>query len=162
MKWNKALGYGVLGAAAMSIVMGLARSMGMHVQLELMLGTMLGIAPEGSNAFVVGLVMHLMMGAAFGATYAWLFERVIHHGGVAAGALVGLPHAIVAGLFMAMIPAVHPFIPESMPAPGAFMSNLGAMGVMAELMLHVMFGAIVGAGYGHVQAERSWRGAAHA
>ena len=37
-----------------------------------------------------------------------------------------------------------------MPAPGAFMANLGMMGVGAFFMLHLIYGAIVGAMYGPV------------
>ena len=51
---------------------------------------------------------------------------------------------------MAMMPAMHPLIPEQMPAPGAFMANMGLMGVIAEIMLHLIYGAIVGAMYGPV------------
>jgi hypothetical protein len=46
-----------------------------------------------------------------------------------------------------MMPMMHPLIPEMMPAPGTFMSNMGMMGVMAEIVLHVAYGAVVGAMY---------------
>jgi hypothetical protein len=61
------------------------------------------------------------------------------------GVFVGLGHAVVAGLFMGMMPAMHPLIPELMPAPGAFMSGMGPMGVVAEFVGHALYGAIVGA-----------------
>jgi len=46
------------------------------------------------------------------------------------------------------MPAVHPLIPEIMPAPGAFTANLGTMGIAAFVILHPLYGAIVGAMYG--------------
>ena len=58
--------------------------------------------------------------------------------------LIAAGHTIVAGMFMGLVPHLHPTIPEQMPAPGFFMANLGAMGVIAEVVLHLMYGAIVG------------------
>jgi hypothetical protein len=49
-----------------------------------------------------------------------------------------------------MMPIMHPLVPEMMPAPGAFMANLGMMGVGAFFMLDLIYGAIVGAMYGPV------------
>ncbi len=51
----------------------------------------------------------------------------------------------------AMIPVVHRLIPEQMPGPGFFLANHGTMGVVAFVVLHLVFGAVVGAMYaGHV------------
>jgi hypothetical protein len=71
------------------------------------------------------------------------------------GAAFGLAHAVIAGLGMGIVPAIHPMIPERMPAPGAFMANLGAIGIVAEFALHAVYGAIVGAMYGPVIGERA-------
>jgi len=155
MRLGRAVIFGVVGAAAMSMMMLLARTMGMPAALEMMLGTMTGAGP-GPGPFALGLAIHLVMGGLFGIGYAWLFERVLHHGGAVAGVGIGLVHAVFAGIFMAVIPIIHPLIPAEMPAPGAFMANLGPMGVVAEFALHAIFGAIVGGGYGHVARERPW------
>jgi hypothetical protein len=56
-------------------------------------------------------------------------------------------NGIIGGLFMGVVPMMHPLVPETMPAPGFFMANMGVMGVVAELGLHVIYGAIVGAMY---------------
>lgn len=156
MKTGKAFVAGVAGAALMSVLMFLARTvMGMEVHLEMMLGTMIGLAP-GTTAWIVGFVMHLMLGGVFALGYAWAFENLLHRAGAGAGALLGLPHVLAAGLAMGLIPMLHPLIPEQMSAPGVFMSSLGAMGVVAEVVLHVIYGAVVGVLYGpvHVPAGR--------
>lgn len=44
--------------------------------------------------------------------------------------------------------------PQRRVAPGAFMSNLGTMGVIAEIMLHLIYIAVVGAMYGRA-ADRA-------
>ncbi len=147
MKLNKAILGGVVGAGLMSMIMAMAREMGMNVNLEQMLGTMTGMTPSATT-FVIGLVVHLMMGAAFAVAYAWLFEHVIHRGGWTTGALVAIPHIVVAGLMMGVIPMIHPLMPNPVTPPGLFMSALGPMGVGAMVMLHLIFGATVGAVYG--------------
>lgn len=51
---------------------------------------------------------------------------------------------------MGMMPMMHPRMPNPVMAPGAFLFNLGTMDVIAEFMLHMIFGAVVGAMYGPV------------
>lgn len=147
MKLGTAFVAGVVGGAAMSLLMWMARTMmDMPANLEMMLGTMLGMMP-GPTAWLIGLVMHLLISGLIALIYAWGFERVTHRAGWLVGAGFGVLHAIIAGLVMGMMPAMHPLMPEQMPPPGAYMSNLGAMGVIAEFMLHIVYGAIVGAIY---------------
>ena len=134
MKYGKAFGAGVLGAVVMTVIMAMARAMGMPVNLEMMLGTMMG-GPPSAAKWVMGFIMHLMAGGIFALIYAVGFEYLTHR----ADWLVGVRFG-----------AMHPLIPEQMPAPGAFMANLGMMGVIAEIMLHLIYGAIVGAMYGPV------------
>jgi hypothetical protein len=149
MKYGKAFGAGVLGAVVMTVIMAMARAMGMPVNLEMILGTMMG-GPPSAAKWVMGFIMHLMAGGIFGLIYAVGFEYLTHRADWLVGMGFGFIHSLFAGLFMAIMPAMHPLIPEQMPAPGAFMSNLGMMGVIAEIMLHLIYGAIVGAMYGPV------------
>lgn len=150
MRAGKAFGAGVTGAVVMSIVMAIARAMGMQVKLELMLGTMFG-SPPSPGTWALGFVIHLMMGGLFGLLYAVGFEHVAHRAGVWVGAGFGLVHALGSGLALAMVSSVHPLISAGqMPAPGAFMSGLGMMGVVAFVMLHLIYGGIVGGMYGSV------------
>lgn len=153
MKTGKAFLAGVVGGAVMSAVMWMARTlMGMDVKLELMLGTM--FMEPGTAAWVVGFVMHLVISGLIALAYAWAFENVLHRAGAGAGALVSVVHILIGGLFMGMMPAMHPLVPEMMPGPGFFMLNLGVTGLVAFVMLHVIYGAIVGAMYGPVLHPR--------
>lgn len=153
MKTGTAFVAGVVGGAAMSALMWMARMMmGMPANLEMMLGTM--VMPPGTTAWIIGFVMHLMISGAIALLYAWGFEHVTHRAGWLVGAGFGILHAIVAGMVMGMMPMMHPRMPDPMMAPGAYMSNLGMMGVIAEFMLHIVYGAIVGAMYGTVLHRR--------
>jgi len=150
MNYARAFVGGVAGGAVMSLLMAGARAMGMQATLEMVLGTMLGLAP-GTGAWVVGFAMHLVISGLIALLYGWGFERLTRRADWQVGLGFGVVHAVIGGLVMGMVPAMHPLIPEQMPAPGAFMWNLGPMGVVAEMVLHLIYGAIVGAMYGPVR-----------
>ena len=151
MKAGRAFVAGMVGGAAMSVVMWMGRSMmGMDVNLSMMLGTMFVQSP-GSTAWVIGFIMHLMISGLIALIYAWGFEHVTHGAGWLVGVGFSLIHSIGTGLFMGMMPVVHPMIKSGqMPAPGIFMANKGAMYVVMLFVLHAIYGAIVGGMYGEV------------
>jgi hypothetical protein len=155
MKIRRALGFGVLGALAISVLSALLRAAHVPIDLELILGTLTGLGP-GPLASGVGLLVHLAIGAAFGLLYGFLFERVWNHGGAATGMILGVLHAALIGMVLGLTPRFHPLIPSVLPSPGPYFANLGPLGVVAFFAVHVLYGAIVGRGYGHVAAERGW------
>ncbi len=148
MKTQSAFVAGMVGGVVMSIVMWMARLMGMQMNLEMMLGTM--VADPGMTTWVIGFVIHLILSGAIALIYAWGFEHVTHRAGWLVGAGFGIIHAIIAGMFMGMVPMIHPRMPTPVAPPGAFLSNMGTMGVVALFMLHIIYGAVVGAMYGPV------------
>ncbi|MDQ3036419.1 MAG: hypothetical protein M3Y87_28735 [Myxococcota bacterium] len=149
MKPGKAFIAGVVGGAVMSVLLAIGRAMGMPINLEMMLGTMTGLAP-GAGTWVLGLIMHLVISGGIALFYAVGFEHIAHRAGALPGVVFSLLHIVVGGLVMGFIPAIHPLIPESMMAPGAFMSNIGDIGVIAFVALHAIYGAVVGVVYGPV------------
>lgn len=155
MRAQRALLFGVVGAGAISAISGVLRLAGLPIGLEMILGTAFGAAP-GTGAFALGLAMHLAIGGAFGLLYGWLMETVWDHGGASTGMILSFIHASIIGMAVGLTPHFHPGIPERMADPGAFFANLGAAGVVAFYAIHLVYGAIVGHGYGHVSAERQW------
>jgi hypothetical protein len=155
MRPGRAILFGILGALAITVISAVARGLGTPISIELLLGTLVGLAPGGA-AFGVGLLIHLAIGALVGMGYAFLFERVWDHGGAATGMLLAVVHASLIGILVGMTPQFHPMVPSRIPDPGPYFANLGAIGVIAFYVAHLAFGAIVGAGYGHVAAEREW------
>ncbi|HEY8073438.1 MAG TPA: hypothetical protein VIF62_05000 [Labilithrix sp.] len=159
MRVGRALLFGVVGAIGISIVSALLRTIGLNIDFELILGTLTGI-PPGPEAFAAGLGIHLVLGCAFGVLYGWLFERVWDHGGAATGVILGMVHAAFLGMFFGLTPQFHPYVAAHLvPDPGPYFVHAGGaagIGVVAWFSLHIVFGAIVGAGYGHVAAEREW------
>jgi hypothetical protein len=148
MKAGKAFVAGITGGLVMSVLMWIGRTMGMPANLEMMLGTI--VLDPGATAWIIGLVMHLTISGSIALIYAWGFEHVTHRAGWLVGGSFGIVHAVIAGTVMGMMPAMNPRMPTPIMAPGAFMSSLGTMGVVAEFVLHLVYGAIVGAMYGAV------------
>lgn len=149
MKPGKAFVAGVIAGAVMSVLLAIGRALGLPVNLEMLLGTMTGLAP-GAGTWALGLAMHLAISGAIALLYAVGFEHVSHRSGALPGVVFSLLHIVIAGLFMGMLPSLHPLIPERVSAPGAFLSNAGDAGVIAFVVLHAIYGAVVGLAYGQV------------
>jgi hypothetical protein len=160
MRPGRAILFGILGAAAISVVTAVLRAVGLPLSIEIVLGTLTGIDP-GGPAFGLGLLIHLTMGGLFALLYAYLFEYVWDHGGALTGMLTAVVHASLIGILIGFTPQFHPLIPARMPDPGPYFANLGAAGVLTFFGAHLLYGAIVGAGYGHVPAERQWAPTGH-
>jgi hypothetical protein len=155
MRPGRAVLFGVLGAAAISLLTAVMRALGLPLSIEIIIGTLTGLEP-GAGAFGLGLVIHLIMGGLFGLLYGYLFEHVWDHGGAMMGMILSVIHASLIGMLIGLVPQVHALIPEKMPAPGPYFSHLGPLGVICFFGAHLLYGAIVGGGYGHVAEERQW------
>ena len=139
---GKAFAAGVTGALAMTAVMALLRLVGFQVNLEMMLGSMITLG-LGPGTWLIGFLMHLVIGGVFGIVYAGIF-RVTRRVDAGVGATIGLAHGFISGILLGFIPAIHLLVPQTIPAPGMMMSGLGLFGVIVFMLEHVMFGAIVG------------------
>ncbi len=156
MKIARAILFGIVGAAAMSIVSIPLRALGVPIQIEMLLGTLPGLVP-GTGAFMLGLAMHLAIGALFGLLYGALFERVWNHGGALVGMVTTIPHSLFIGMLVGFTPQFHPMVPEVIPEPGPYFAHQGGWASpVAFFALHLIYGAIVGGGYGHVTSEHQW------
>lgn len=156
MRYARAILFGVFGAGAMSVVSAVLRAATVPVRIEMLLGTMTGL-PPGTQAFLVGLLLHLAIGACFGLLYGALFERVWNHGGAFVGMLTTIPHSLFIGMLVGFTPQFHPLVPNVIPEPGPYFAREGGwVGPVAFFGLHLLYGAIVGGGYGHVVSEHEW------
>lgn len=119
----------------------------MRMNLLLMLGTMMGFS--GSMAYIVGLMMHMGASVGFGIAHAAVFatgdiEDLVLVWGIA----FGLAHALISGMMLTMMPAMHPEMRSGrMEAPGFMALGLGIPTGMGFMMLHGVFGALVGVLY---------------
>ncbi len=153
MKTGRAILAGATGGLVMTVLAWIARQASLDLNAEMMLGTMV-VSPPGGTAWLVGFAMHMMLSVLIALIYAWGFEHVTHRAGVGIGLAFALVHIVIGGVVMAMIPAVHPMIPEQMPAPGAFLMNMGAAFTAFFVIEHLLYGAVVGGMYGAVENAR--------
>ena len=122
---------GVIGALVMSLLMMSLRAIGMPIQLELRLASLIGL-----HAWLAGLIVYLIIGGIVGLIYALVFEYILNEAGVGPGLMVGACHSIFAG-----------FIWSRLGGPGPFWENFGVAGIAALFVLHFVYGAIVGGLY---------------
>lgn len=143
--YGRAFGYGVLGAFMMSVLLALARWVGLtEFNFPMFLGTM--ITHEfTATTFFLGLAWHLFNGGVFGVIYGGIF-KASGEASAGRGTLLGFVHWLAFSLFMAGSPGFHPLIPSELVAPGFFAINYGVITAVSALCLHLIFGYIVGNG----------------
>lgn len=165
------LGYAILaglaGGAAMAVLLYMGIIMlprQMKMNLFMMLGSM--VLPVGTGAFLMGAMVHAGMSAAFGLVHAAAFSILDVDANQAAwGLLFGGVHWAAAGMALGMLPLLHPRLrrggdrlashavePDQaglLDAPGFYALNYPVMTAAGFLMLHLLFGFVVGALYGN-------------
>lgn len=124
---------GLVGTAVLSALMLMKTAMGVMPQLDVirMLAGMMGI----SSAMAWGI--HFMIGAIWGVLFALSFRAIPGGGPVVKGIVFGM----VAWLMMMVM--VMP-----MAGAGFFGMTMGMMAPVMTLMLHLVFGALMGLVHG--------------
>ncbi len=149
---------GFAGGLVMTGMMVMLRKAGKtEMDMALLQGAM--FTGDRGKARVIGLFTHLVMmsALALGSLYAALFALFDTSAGNAwwAGALIGVVHGLVAGMAMAMMPAVHPRMRGAKAAvgpgaahslelgpPGPFARNYGSATPPGGMVAHVMYGLV--------------------
>jgi hypothetical protein len=115
----------------------------MTMKLLYMLGTMM--TRSTAPAYLVGAMMHAMMGIVFALIHAVVYAALdIGSALVGWGLLLGLAHWAIVGIGLGMVGMMHTMIRSGeMMAPGVFVKNHPPMTVMGFLMLHLIYGLVV-------------------
>ena len=149
-----ALAGGLVGTIVLTTGLRLAQEVGLtRMDLPLLLGT--AFTSRRSRANAVGYGVHFFNGLAFSLLYGLVFVAVGEAGWLF-GLLLGLVHAAFAGggLVNVLLPSVHPRMgtPWSDAAetpvlepPGFMLLNYGRATAIVTVLLHLAYGAIVGA-----------------
>lgn len=155
MKPNWALSFfaGVVGAVLMTILFALGRAFGGDFNLELILGSWI-TRGVGVGTWVLGFIVHVLLGGAFGVVYAAAFHTW-RRTGMAAGLALSIPHVLLAGLFFWILPSIHAAMPErpEFPVPGYLAVHYGTLAVLQLVLFHLVYGAVVGEIYRERPAE---------
>jgi hypothetical protein len=149
-----ALAGGAVGTIVLSSGYRIAEEMGWtRMDIPLLLGT--AFSDRRSRASAIGFVLHFVNGLLFALLYAAVFAAVGRAGwllGLGLGAL----HGLFAGgaLVNVLLPAVHPRMGKPwsdasetplLEPPGLLLRNYGRSTAAVTLVLHLAYGAIVGA-----------------
>ena len=152
MEYNSpaAIYSGLIAGALMFIPIYLGRMMmpeQMKMDLLKMLGTMM--MPVSGMTYGIGLMVHAVMSIVFASAHAAFYLWLDIESGYAIGLLFGLIHFVGTGIFFGMLaPSIHRGIKDgAVDAPGYFALKLGKMTAMGALLIHLLFGVVVGGLY---------------
>jgi hypothetical protein len=139
---------GLIGGAFMLAVTPVIAALGVDLRMDLLLmwGTIFRLG--GLAARVAGLATHAAMSVGIALVYAVGFQQLgVRDGLWFWGLLGGFVHWVLGGLFLTVVPPMHPEIPERHAEPGPFASNFGRADVSVFLTGHLGFGLAFGVGY---------------
>lgn len=119
----------------------------MRMNILRLLGTM--VFPDGVMAYIGGAMMHAVMSIVFGVIHVAIYSAVgLQENLVLWGLLFGAVHWLIAGMALGMMPMMHLGIRNgTVGAPGLFASSYPMMTGAGFLVLHLVFGVLVGAVY---------------
>ncbi len=153
MRVGLAFWAGVVGGAVMILVMIIARAAGLtDMNMVMALGSMI-TQETTAETWVLGFVMHLVISGLIALIYAAVFEA-IRRSNWLLGLIGGAIHAAIGGFVLLGMPAIHPLMPDTITAPGAFAINFGTMTAVTFVVLHLIYGMIVGGIYSPVHIPR--------
>lgn len=146
INWVSAIVARLIATAVMTLLMYIGRAMGMRMDMPRLLGLMFFSTENTGAVYTAGFVAHFMMGAIFGILYAiafWILGIPVNW---VWGAFFGLIHGIALGFMLPIMPKIHPRMgrDETLPPLGKFGSNYGSVVPAAFLVLHIVFGAVIG------------------
>lgn len=137
MDWGAVVVAGLVGTAAMTLLMAVGPAMGMpRMNMVGTLGTM--FVPDGLGATALGGLLHFAMGVVFAAVYAALWRAGVGTASLVWGLVFGVVHGILAAAVMPAMRSLHPRRPE-LPADAT-----AAVGVVIG---HALYGVVVAAVY---------------
>lgn len=139
---------GLIGGAVMLAVRPLIGALGLELRMDLPLMWGAVFRLGGVVGRVVGLSMHAAISVGIAFVYAVGFQLLgVRDNLWAWGLLGGFVHWVLGGLFLTVVPLIHPGIPRGIPPPGPFARNFGRADVCAFLAGHLGFGLTYGVAY---------------
>ena len=152
MIWAAIIG-GLAGTVVLTTILRAAGELGLtRMDIPFLLGT--AVTADRVRAKAIGYALHFVFGLLFALAYYAVF-LIIGHSGLLLGAGFGLVHALFAGsaLVNILLPVVHPRMSTGFDAagstpllepPGFLLVNYGRQTLLATVLAHVAYGAIVG------------------
>ena len=144
---GEVLGAGAIATLVMTAIMYMVKAMmprQMTMDILYTLGSMMTL--QKVPAYVMGSMMHAGAGIVFAIIHVALFVSFDFEDNLWAwGLLFGAAHWMIMGMMMG---SMHPRMKSGdVQSPGFFVSNFPMPNVMGFLMVHLVYGVLVGALY---------------
>ena len=150
MDFPAAIGAGLISGAVMAAVLYMGIAM-MPAQMKMNLFYLLGsmMLRERVMIYMAGAMAHAAMSIVFALIHVGIYEAVdLESNLVAWGLLFGFVHYILTGMALGMMSRVQPRIRAGeLQAPGAYALSYPKATAAGFLMLHLLFGVLVGGLY---------------
>ena len=133
---------GFIGALILTSLIYLLKLFGQDLDIPYLIGTRFVDIQNESQVYIVGILLHLLIGAGWGILYVILLTAMVVTPNWPAGILWGLGHGIFVGALLGIIADTHPYIGENKPikSPGILGREWGPLIPYWILALHIIFG----------------------
>ncbi len=148
-KYNPSLAFlaGALGGLIVMLLLAVARLVNLtSLDLAMIVGSMF-TQNVSVGTWILGFVLNLIVTGLIGMLYGLILSRVWGPADWWHGLVIAIPHLILGGLFLGLLPGFHPVVPERIADPGYFGADYGAWTVILFILSHLVYGVIVGAVY---------------
>lgn len=142
---------GFIGAIILTLLIYALKLAGLQLDIPYLIGTLFVNPRDKTQVYLTGILLHLLIGAAWGVLYVFLLTAMVVTPNWPAGILWGLGHGIFIGSMMGILAETHPAIGEGKPLkdPGIMGSSWGTLIPYCVLGLHIIYGASTLAIYHH-------------
>lgn len=134
---------GFIGAIILTLLIYLLKLFGQQVDIPYLIGTRFVNIKDTGKVYAVGIILHLIIGAAWGVLYVALMKGLAITTNWPAGILWGFAHGVFTGTMLGILAESHPYIGKDKPIsePGIMGREWGTLVPYWILALHVIFGA---------------------
>src|SRR5918992_479449 len=141
MDWTNIIWAGAAATAAMTVLIYMGPLMGMpKMDIAQMQGSM--VLEQGNTAFMMGMVMHFIVGIAIAIVYALIWEATAIPVIWWSGLIFGLVHGLIALMVMPMMMKMHKEV-QAGRFPNLIKAG-GMMGVAGLMIGHLIYGLAIG------------------
>ena len=146
LDWEQAFFTGVLAGAVLCGLLFLARITGMSpIDLSAYMGSTF-TGDVSWSSWLLGFVTYLATAGVIGVAYGAAFESW-GASGLERGLILAIPHMLLVGALLWLMPSINAAIPAQLPAPGFLAAGLGGVSAAVFILAHLVFGAIMGSSY---------------
>jgi hypothetical protein len=133
---------GFIGAVILTLLIYLLKVSGQSLDIPYLIGTRFVDINNKSQVYLVGISLHLLIGAGWGVLYVFLLTAMVVTPNWPAGILWGLGHGIFIGSMMGILADTHPAIGKEKPIadPGIMGASWGTLIPYYVLGLHIIYG----------------------